>query len=465
MQSHFIRINRCYDSHVHWLGHGQIENTISLHHLKSTKDLFLLSGGHKNFSMKAMQNLMPQSFRKNWFMGFGWDNNLWISKETPHRKHLDQLSKENPICFLRADGHGFWVNTKALEVCGLLSLSREKSLLKKGISLDKKYCYEGLKEQGAVFDENQELSGVFLDDSMKLIRKFIPERGDKQVQEELLRATNYFLKNGFTHIRDVGCNDQQWEQAMILSQKGKLDLFAEVFFNCSSADKVDQIIKSVEYAKKHQPFQLRVKGVKIFYDGALGSEGAYLSECYQSGSGCGSLLMTDNQLESVLQMCWEKELEVALHTIGDEAAHRAMIGAHKMYKKGLDGVLNLEHVQILRPETVALMKNKKIFCHMQPCHWLDDKKWLFDKISKTLHSFVFPWKALEEAGVSVFFGSDTPIARPSISLNYQAFQDANRSGIPSTQNFFSHHEHPDILWGKDINTVFNQQGVLEKVYF
>ena len=41
--------------------------------------------------------------------------------------------------------------------------------------------------------------------------------------------------------------------------------------------------------------------------------------------------------------------------------------------------IHLEHVQILSDETIQLIKNLKIICHMQPQHWVSDKKWLDKK--------------------------------------------------------------------------------------
>src|SRR5690606_26804128 len=114
---------------------------------------------------------------------------------------------------------------------------------------------------------------------------------------------------------------------------------------------------------------LKVNGIKVFFDGSLGSETAFLSEPYRGSKNYGQLNWSLSEVEDLLRRVWQSGFEVSIHCLGDEAAHQVVLAARKIYAENISGLLNLEHVQLLRPETIQKMKSLHITCHMQPCHW------------------------------------------------------------------------------------------------
>src|SRR6185369_10328252 len=102
---------------------------------------------------------------------------------------------------------------------------------------------------------------------------------------------------------------------------------------------------------------------------------------------------------------WEKDLELAVHAIGDESADWIVNLALELKSAGKTGGLHVEHAELIRHETANKMKNLVISCHLQPSHWLSDRAWLKEKIGD-LNEFAFPWRQLQELGVEFDFGSD-----------------------------------------------------------
>jgi predicted amidohydrolase YtcJ len=118
-----------------------------------------------------------------------------------------------------------------------------------------------------------------------------------------------FNRAGFTHIRDMTCRTNQWNEALHLDESGLLTLAVEIFFGTLNGTDFQTVLKEAIAASKVQTKSLRVKGVKVFADGALGSEGALLSRCYCSGSGHGlSLLADDDELEQAMKLTWQAGL-------------------------------------------------------------------------------------------------------------------------------------------------------------
>ncbi|MCB0350120.1 MAG: amidohydrolase family protein, partial [Bdellovibrionales bacterium] len=233
----------------------------------------------------------------------------------------------------------------------------------------------------------------------------------------------------------------------------------------------NECVRLARQAKKETHDLLRPKGVKVYFDGALGSEGALLSRPYLSGSGAGLQLLEVSQLAEMMQICFQNNLEIAVHAIGDEAAHIVARVALDLKSQNILGQLHLEHAELLRPETIKIFSQLGVICHLQPCHWLSDKKWLNNKIGE-LARFAFRWQELESAGVKYYFGSDSPIEKTSMQNNLYAVWDAKQNNIAlPREDFFRDvslmtraHSHPDFNWCLETYSQF-ELGELVKIMF
>jgi predicted amidohydrolase YtcJ len=256
------------------------------------------------------------------------------------------------------------------------------------------------------------------------------------------------------------CNPLQWEIATALDRTGELTLNVLEYFDAEDPEDFEEVLQQAIEARSTQTAHVRLGGVKVYLDGALGSEGAYISQHYQNGKGGrGFTLMDETRLKEIMAIAFMENMPLALHVIGDEAGHRAILTYLEIEKElGLHGELHLEHAQMLRPESISLMKEKNIICHLQPCHWLSDKRWLKEKLG-LLFSTIFPWALLEHAGVKFDFGSDSPIEIPSLGNNQKAVNELMLEGIPKPEKAFSlyHQQRVDTNntlstytdWGED----------------
>ncbi|NJL23919.1 MAG: amidohydrolase family protein [Calothrix sp. SM1_5_4] len=108
--------------------------------------------------------------------------------------------------------------------------------------------------------------------------------------------------------------------------------------------------------------------------------------------------------------------------------------------------MHLEHGELIRPETVARMKEAAVVCHLQPSHWLSDRAWLKEKIGP-LFEHAFPWRRLQEADVDFDFGSDSPIEKPSVARTLHALRDSAEAGVPRLLGDPTKRmSHPDPGW-------------------
>jgi predicted amidohydrolase YtcJ len=427
-----IRIDRCFDSHVHLLGTGMRHALLDLRKLGRSEDILKCE-------------ITPRHRRGEWIIGRGWDQNCWPDKKMPRLTVLDQLSPNNPVCFHRVDGHALWANTRAIEFAGGAKV------------------FEAFASDAALRDDNGQLTGVFIDNAMGPVVAKIPSPDKQETKIHLLEGMRRFHQAGFTHIRELTCDRTQFDLLTQLENEKKLGLAIELFFHSKVNSPFEAALEAARYAKENVQKYLRVKGIKFFYDGALGSEGALLSCCYPSGHS-GLRLMQPQELRELLIETWAHGLEPAIHVIGDQAAHEVTAVIHEIAKSRKISRFHLEHAEILRPDTIALLKTLPATLHFQPCHWHTDKRWLKEKVG-ALFPHIFPIAAVEKEDIQFYFGSDSPIEEPSVHANHTALEELAKLDFqPMKSPFKDRHQHPDKDWVKSCWTEFEDYQP-HKVFF
>lgn len=410
-----IRIDRCYDSHVHWAYTGEKLSELNLRELTNPGDIKKMTIDKKHF-------------RGSWLCGFGWDETKWTTPQLPTRFDLDELFPNHPVYFTRADGHAAWVNTAALKLLGYFDSPQkyEKMILK---------------------DASGEPTGIVIESAAIDISFQLPPFTDEEIESQLLLAMKLFNRSGFTHIRDMTGNYQTWKCAHRLEIKQQLSLFVEMNFIAESLADLNRAITEAKKAQSEKSKHLRVAGIKIFLDGSLGSESAFLSKEYLTSAQRGLTLFSSEDLFEVARQVWLAGFPLAVHSIGDAASELLVDVALAVVKSGVNGKLHIEHAQVMSSEIIKKLKNLNATIHMQPIHFLTDRKWLKQKLGD-LYSSAFPWAAIEAQGITLQFGSDSPIEESSLLKISEALNLAQREGIPSVHShFLSFCSHPDPLWG------------------
>lgn len=188
------------DSHVHlFLG--------SLHN--ATVDIF-----DTDTEEEAAECLYD--FYKNrddeWVIGFRWCQFKWPDEKLPSKASLDKYFPDRPVVAFNDELHGIWVNSKALEICGIDKDTQDP-------------------DGGTIVrDENGEPTGFLLEQSaMELVTKkalvVSPEK-----EEELIKG---FIKKAHSKgVTSVGAVQvlriMKNEACRRLEEKGDLKL--RVFF-------------------------------------------------------------------------------------------------------------------------------------------------------------------------------------------------------------------------------------------
>jgi predicted amidohydrolase YtcJ len=154
---------------------------------------------------------------------------------------------------------------------------------------------------------------------------------------------------------------------------------------------------------------LRTGHLKIFTDGALGSQTAALEEPFEGSRDRGILTIEPGELARDVALAAASGIAVAIHAIGDRAVRVALDAIEPTRATAPQLRQKVEHVQLVRSADLARFGALGVIASMQPIHAtsdrdLADKYWGASRVARA-----YPWRTLRRTGAVLAFGSDAPV--------------------------------------------------------
>lgn len=156
--------------------------------------------------------------------------------------------------------------------------------------------------------------------------------------------------------------------------------------------------------------RIRVSGIKLFLDGAIGARSAAIAGPW-IGPGAAMFTYTNDRLIRRLLECGSYDTGVAVHAIGELAIQQALDALEQAYHEGARfRIVRLEHVQFISPEQARRARDLGVVLSMQP-NFSSDTVDYADRLPKAYLERNNPFRMLiDEAGfvpgVDLVFGSD-----------------------------------------------------------
>lgn len=346
-----------------------------------------------------------------WIEGRGWDKNLWTTERFPTRALLDRVAPHNPVLLASRDGHALWVNSMALEQAGLTAATPEPA-------------------GGRILrDERGTPTGVLLENAQALLRAaFERPRGD-ELLSPLVAGIKLLQSLGLTGIHDLEGADAFWCFQRLEAEE-KLGL--RVFMGLSREG-----LAAAEGLALQTGFgsdRLRVGLVKLFADGSLGSQTAFMLRPYEGApDNQGLATIEPRELEEAIARARRAGLGVAVHAIGD-AANRMALDAMERVNAALprEGqIMRIEHAQCISPEDVPRFARLGVVASMQPIHATSDLD-LAERYWGPRAAHAYAWRSLADTGAQLAFGTDAPVESPDPLRNlYAAVARRRADGTPA----------------------------------
>ena len=360
------------DSHAHFYDLGFYLNQVDL---KNTQSLEEVVNRVKEFDAEN---------NTDFIIGRGWDQNDWNIKSFPTNTQLNEIFPNKPVILRRIDGHAYLVNDYALKLAGIDNSTRV--------------------DGGEILKRGNNLTGVLIDNSMRLIDDIIPEPTKEESIKALLSAQDMAFKNGLTTISDAGLTKKQIELIDELQKEGALKIKIYAMIENDSVS-LDHFLQLGPYKTE----RLNVRSVKVYVDGALGSRGALLINDYSDRAGYKGIIRTP--VDSINNLAFRLAgtgFQMNTHAIGDQA-NRIVLNA---YRNALydyrDPRWRIEHAQVVAKEDFDLF-NSKIIPSVQPTHATSDMYWLNDRLGSARAKFAYAYKELFDKSKVIAFGTDFPV--------------------------------------------------------
>lgn len=365
------------DAHGHPLLHGRMLAEVRLQGAPSEQECVERVTRYSQF--------VPSG---QWVRGAGWDQNLWPSRDFPTRTLLSAATPKHPVALSRVDVHAIWCNDLALQKAGIDAQTADPP-------------------GGRILrDEKGAPTGVLIDTAMDLVLRAVAAPGPREAEETILRSLHALKAVGITSVHDASAGPEVLQAYKRLAERDALPVRIYAMINGQGAD-LDERLR--EWTEMPRIGRLTVRAVKLFADGALGSRGAAMFDSYEDDSGNKGLwLMDPRELDERIAKIAAAGFQPCVHCIGDQACALVLQSFAKVPR---DLRPRAEHLQVLRPRDVPLLKRSGAIASMQPTHATSDGAWAEARLGHGTERQrgAYAWRQALEAGAPLAFGSDFPV--------------------------------------------------------
>ena len=385
------------DSHIHFCACARRLSYIELAEVDSLGEV-----------VRRVAERAERALPGEWLLGGGWNHNLWGLGRFPRRQDVDSASFRHPLVLRSKDGHVALANSLALKMAGIGAETPNPA--------------GGEIERDAVSGEP---TGILKENAEDLLSGVIPEM-DREMLIGLMQRTMASAHSyGLTGIHN---HEGRTELAAFqdLARRRQLELRV----NCSiPASSLDAAIELGLQSGLGDDW-LRIGGVKVFADGALGARTADMLAPYRGEPANSGIEVTStDELRGLVGRAARAGIHSSIHAIGDRANRRALDALESSIQAGEGSGLRhrIEHVQLLDPVDMPRLAALGVVASMQPVHCTSDYE-MADAHWGARSRYAYAWRRLLDAGTIVAFGSDAPVESLNPWLGIYAAVTRQRPG-------------------------------------
>jgi len=365
------------DAHIHLLWTGQNLARVDLADVPSLDEALAQIKQHAD-------RLPPDA----WVRGHGWNHDLWGGR-WPTAVDLDRVTGGRPAIMSRKDGHSAWANTRALELAGVRDDTPDPD--------------------GGIIGRD-DTTGMLWENAMSLVYDVLPEPTLHENMQALRAAIAACNRYGLVsvHTPDPGAS---LPALQAIRANGELNLRVLHYLPLHQLEQAIALGIRSGFGDEW----LRIGGVKIFSDGALGSQTASMLAPFVGSDNRGVAMHTDDALHTMVRQAYSNGLAVMIHAIGDRA-NRVVLDSIAAAIDALgEGEVapalpnRIEHAQHLDPSDVGRFGELSVVASVQPIHATADIDAAERLLGPDRAAWSYAFRSLMERGALLAFGSDSPV--------------------------------------------------------
>ncbi|HXY81127.1 MAG TPA: amidohydrolase [Gaiellaceae bacterium] len=356
------------DSHVHFPTWAIAQNEVRLDGCASLDE-----------ALGAVREAAASLPQGRWLRGHGWRSADWPGGREPTKEDLDAITGPRPASLIAKDYHSLWLNSAALALAG-------GDLDVKG----------GIVER----DAHGEPTGVLREEAAwRFEDRHVTIPADEYV-EAMRLGVKLASSRGVTCVHDK----DGWVGAAGLWQR--LDEHAGLTLRVWQSVPHEKLpeLRSLELRSGIGSALLRIGYLKVFMDGTLGSQTAWMLD------GSGVQITSGEELAEIVRAGAEAGWPVAVHAIGDRANREALDAFEQTRDlwQPLGLRPRIEHAQCVAPEDLPRFAEIGVAVSAQFTHAPSDRD-LAERFWAGRLDGTYAFRTLLDSGAHLANGSDAPI--------------------------------------------------------
>ncbi|MDR0290975.1 MAG: amidohydrolase [Treponema sp.] len=342
-------------------------------------------------------------------------------KRDLNREDLDKISCEHPVILSRHCGHTIYCNSLALRLAGFGDSAPEVE--------------NGIIEK----DKSGRPTGVVRESANALIRKPMPPPSKDDMKQWLRLAMKKAHSLGISACGSYDADGPDFEGIV----GAYLAIYGEaraagvpglrVSMQCgisASDDILDEYLKRKKgfTTEKHGEESSRVNhyrwedpawgsflkmgAVKLFGDGTLGAQTAWMRHPYRDKPETRGVPVLDGQtLTRFVQKASAGGMQVLVHAIGDAGIDSAISAFETVSSAGSNPLRHgIIHCQITSRDLLERMARNKILALVQPVFLADDIGILERRVGPRLAATSYAWGSMRKMGIPASYSTDAPVS-------------------------------------------------------
>ena len=402
------------DAHAHPLHGGLVQLRCELHDA-SGREAYL----------EIIQGYAKEHPDVEWIEGGGWSMDDFPGG-TPDKATLDAIVPGRPVFLTNADGHGAWVNSRALELAGIDASTPDPD----GGRIER--------------DESGEPQGTLHEHAMDAVAALLPETTIEDRLEGLRLAQQKLHGLGISAWQDAWIVEGEFDAYVALAEKGELSARVVLSLLWDRDRDESQIDELLEMSRRGDLDRVQANTVKIFQDGVVENFTAAMLGPYLDGSGnetsnSGISMIEPGSLDRYVSALDAAGLQVHIHAIGDRAVRESLdaFEAAQAQNGRRDARHHIAHIQVVDPDDVPRFRKLGVIANAQPL-WASLEPQMMNLtipfLSPERARNQYPFGSLRRAGATIAFGSDWPVSSPDPLLEMEVaitrVDPGDRNGEP-----------------------------------
>jgi predicted amidohydrolase YtcJ len=377
------------DAHAHLVNYAQSRLDVNLRDARSEEE-----------AVARIAARAEQTPPGAWIFGRSWDKNHWPGQRFPSKASLDAAVPAHPVALSSHDYHSLWVNSEALRRAGIDATTPDFGRGRIGR------------------DTAGEPDGMLYEDATELVYRIADPTSDERLLAELRLILAELRARGITGMHNIE-DERSLRLLQRLRASGELSPRVLYYIQRRALPHALELGIQGDFGDD----TLRFAGVKLFMDGALGSQTAAMLDPYEGQpENRGLLTTTETEVEQLAREASGGGIGVAIHAIGDRAVHVALDGVEAALRVEAAQAeessvpaptrrIRLEHVQLARADDIARMARLGIVASVQPFHAVVDRD-AAERYWGNRYQRAYAYQTLRQAGVPLALGSDVPVDTP-----------------------------------------------------